>query len=122
MRIRIRDKEYETVADAARDLKVKRNTIYQALHRGNPDVVGLPLSHRRKGKLSFNRSPVTIGNRQWPSISHAAKDLGINRKTLSILIRSGETYRILMAVMKLDANEANQRMIKDVTHKRKTEG
>lgn len=117
MRIRIRGVEYESVTEAAKRLKVSEATIYCNLSRGRPDSIGKKKGPP-KGHPSPNRKQVKIGPVTWPSISHAAKDLGIHWKTLSRRMKRGDLNDLIVIAMKIDAERAKERMATDVIWKK----
>lgn len=74
---------------------VTRGAVYQSLHRtGTAGAVGKPT------KGGNNCHPVKIGPHHWPSISHLARDLGMNRSHIDKMIRR-HPDRVLGLVMKL---------------------
>lgn len=85
---------YRCAAALAEAKGVSRFAVYQSLHRhGNTEAVGRP----RKG--GNHRRPVTIGKYHWPSISHLARDLGMNRSYIDKLVRHNKT-QLLALIMK----------------------
>jgi DNA-binding phage protein len=85
---------YRCAAVLAAAKGVTRFAVYQALYRnGDAEAVGRP----RKG--GNNCTPVKIGKYAWPSISHLARDLGMNRSHIDKMIRR-YPERVVALVMK----------------------
>lgn len=86
---------YRCAQVLADTLGVTRHAVYQSLYRnGTADRVG------KSGPGGNNRHPVTIGRHRWPSISHMARDLGMNRSHIDKLFRR-DAQRLLAIVMKV---------------------
>ncbi len=86
---------YRCAQVLADTLGVTRHAVYQSLYRnGTADRVGKP------GPGGNNRRPVVIGKHHWPSISHMARDLGMNRSHIDKLFRR-DAQRLLAIVMKV---------------------
>lgn len=85
---------YRCAAALAEAYGVTRGAVYQALYRyGDAEAVGRP------PKGGNNRTPVTVGRFHWPSISHLARDLGMNRSHIDKMIRR-HPERVLALVMR----------------------
>ena len=87
----------QALADA---LGIKRQSVYQSLHRhGHAEKCGIKKGIvPGSGKIN-HRKPVAVGPHQWPSISHMARDLGVGRRQLGINLRY-HPERVLALVMR----------------------
>lgn len=110
MRVTIRGKTYETVRDAARCLKVKKDTIYTALKKDRVDRVGIGQGKgsRPNWKGGRPKRPVVIAGMHFESMASAARYIGKPRQYVAQCFNargeeSKENLRIL--VMQTKAKE-----------------
>lgn len=107
MRVLIRGVEYESVAAAAKALRVRKGAVYKNISRGEPDTTGRKRG-QKKGAPSPNRKPTTIGGFSWPSVTHAARDLGIKRRELSKILKREDQTVLIVALMKFEAKKIQE--------------
>lgn len=109
-------KEYESVAAAAKKLKVSRNTIYSQIrkygHLGNLEKFNSRNRHKNFGKSK----PVSLFGHDWESRSALSKFLGRNPDYVKTLIkREGEPA----AMEKIAQMTMSEMMKRGMTPKRK---
>lgn len=90
---------YRCARALADELGVTVGAVYQSLHKhGDAEHVGT-----RKGVpvggLGNHRKPVKVGPHQWPSVSHMARDLGVDRTMLGKKLRR-QPEAVLALVMR----------------------
>lgn len=98
MPIQVRDQWFPNVGAAAKHFKVSKNVIYQRLHRGTIDNLGLP-NVKGPGRPPI---PVKIGPFEAPSQMAGSRMLGKGVTFIRDCLRGGEEgkQRLLAAVMK----------------------
>lgn len=84
---------YRCARALAEAFGVTPHAVYQSMYKhGDAERVGRPT------KGGNNKTPVTIGKYSWPSITHLARDLGMNRSHIDKMIRR-HPDRVLALVM-----------------------
>lgn len=89
MPVVIRGVRYETVAEAAKKLKVSKAAIYSGLHRNRADRIGLGTGQKRFTNKGGKPKPITIGGMSFPNLRAASVYLGYEKNTLSNTLRNG---------------------------------
>jgi hypothetical protein len=90
MRVEVRGKVYESVPEAAKALKVSKQTIYTSMERGTLDGVGLRKYGAKNPRGGRKPIPVTVAGHTWPSIGDCARDLGLDHRYVrNVLLRDG---------------------------------
>ncbi len=113
MKVRVANRDFDSVEQAARALKVKEATIRGALSRGREEFVGVgkKRGHRVSDYCSpaIKRIPVKIGRREWPSQKQCARELGVGYRRLRRAIQKGETEWLAASLMDLLAREEGRK-------------
>ena len=95
-------RHHPTQLAAANALGVTFGNISYHLNKwGNLDRVGIGMGNHC-GVTSSNAQPVRLGDRQWPSRTDLARDLGRHRSAVDRWLARGDTDRILSALMHAD--------------------
>lgn len=84
---RIRGTVYPSQAAAARALGVHPQTICQALQRGTEDRIGLCKAQGTSGP----HRPIMMNGTTWPSISAAARGIGVHPANVYKALAAGRT-------------------------------
>lgn len=90
MRVEVRGKVYESVPEAAKKLKVAKDTIYSALKRDRMDTVGLRQHGPICPKGGRPKVKITIGGCSWPSMADCARDLGVDPRYVRTVMHRGK--------------------------------
>lgn len=111
--VRVRGRIYKSAATAARALQVSPITIYVAIRRGREDFVGLNRSRKHSIQKPDKRphplsTPVQIGQKTWPSINAAARDLGVHDRALRRHLKADNRDWLAARLMDMIAKEAGQ--------------
>ncbi|GLQ26119.1 hypothetical protein [Sulfitobacter pacificus] len=103
--VRIGCTRYESVADAAKALRMPKARIYSAVIAGDPDRLVRPKRYN-----PWKSIPFTVGSQTWPSMSAASLALGFkNRDYIAKVVKRGSKRgweRILSAAMQAEAQGA----------------
>ena len=121
MRVTVRGVTYDSASDAARALGVAENTVYKAAAAGRTDGLGVGMGGNRSRKSGRPVKPVTIAGLCFSSMSEAARALGVDKKTISVtmrtqgkramarLVRLAEEYKLRLLIAALDRQAADER-------------
>ena len=82
----IRGTHYPSQRAAARAIGVSPKTVFQSLERGTQERVGLA---KPTGQLGRPGRACHINGRDWPSITAAARALGVRRNTIFKALEAG---------------------------------
>lgn len=108
-------KVYPSARAAARALKVCESTVIKHLREyGHLELVGKLRAGAKKGAKPRNRKPITVGGRTFQTRRELAAYVGYTEQYLSRVLSGrdgqGPMERLIAAVMRADAQQANQRM------------
>lgn len=113
MKVRVAGRDFDSVKQAARALKVKEGTIRVAISKGREAFVGLGTKRgHRTGHYNspvIKRLPVKIGAREWPSQKQCARDLRVSYYRLRRAIKTNEAEWLAARLMDLLAREEGRK-------------
>lgn len=112
MRVEVRGKTYETVAEASKALNIRKSTIYNAICKGRTDGLGMGKGNHRN-KRGGTSKPFSIGGMTFASRREASLKLGFNFYYISSAYstkRKSALEKIAMAAMELSARNERKAM------------
>lgn len=113
MKVRVAGRDFDSVEQAARALKVREGTIRAAISKGREEYVGLgrKRAHRAYHFKSpvINPIPMKIGSREWQSQRRAARDLGVCYRRLLKAVAANDQEWLTARLMDLLAREEGRK-------------
>ncbi len=102
MRVMVRGVIYESVAECAKALGVKKIAVYSSMSRGRLDTLGLGRGRvmGENTRAKIRGKPVKIGNREWPSMAALSRWLGMEKQYVATAKREGRYEHVIGRAMR----------------------